>query len=120
MFLLFIYNIYIFSEIVASPSDITVFLDHTAVFVCGTRGAAYAYWRVNGTAYNNLPSELHNDLDTYQETVGGIEVYTLTIPARAEYNETVAQCVVGDIGRGSIESANATLRVQGNKMSTLY
>ena len=97
-----------------------MFLDHTAVFTCVTRGADYGYWRVNGTAYNNLPPELRNDLDADQETVGDNEVYILTIPGRAEYNETVVQCVAGDAGGGSIESANATLRVQGNEMSTLY
>ena len=84
------------------------------MFTCVTRGALFAYWRVNGTAYGFLPFELRNDLDTDQESVGDIEVYTLTIPGRAEYNETVVQCVaIRDVGGGFIESANVTLKVQG-------
>ena len=75
---------------------------------------------MNGTAYNNLPPALRDDLDADLETVGGNNVFTLTIPGRAEYNETVVQCVVGDAGGGAIESANATLMIQGNEMSTLY
>ena len=105
----------IFAEIVESPSDTTVFLGHTAEFICGTRGANYAFWRVNGTSYNDLPPELRDDLVPGRETVGVNEVYTLTIPGRAEYNETVVQCKAGDSGNGSIESANTTLKVQGNK-----
>ena len=111
--------ILIFTEIVEPPSNTIVFLDHTAVFVCVTRGADYTFWRVNGTAYNNLPPALRDDLDTGQDTVGENEVYTLTIRGRAEYNGTVVQCVAGDVGGGSIESTNATLMIQGNKMSTL-
>ena len=72
---------------------------------------------MNGTAYNDLPPALRDDLDPDRETVGDVEVYTLTILGRAEYNETVVQCVAGDAGGGPIESTNATLRVQGNKMS---
>ena len=75
---------------------------------------------MNGTAYINLPPALRVDLNADVESVGDIKVYTLTILGRAEYNDTVVQCVAGDIGGGSVESANATLRVQGNKMSTLY
>ena len=99
------------------PSDTTVFLDHTAVFICGTRGADYGYWRVNGTAYNILPPELKSDLDPDRETVGEHEVYTLTILGRAEYNQTVVQCVAGRNGGGAIESANVTLKVQGKEHS---
>ena len=107
----------IIAEIVVSPSDTTVFLDHSALFTCETTGAVYGYWRVNGTAYNELPPELRNVLDADQESVGENEVYTLTIPGRAEYNETVVQCVAGDDEGGSIESTNVTLKVQGKEHS---
>ena len=100
------------------PRDTTVFLNHTAVFTCGTRGADYGYWRVNGTAYNILPFALKSDLNPGEEIVGDNEVYTLSIPGRAEYNETVLQCVAGrDVGGGSIQSANVTLKVQGKEHS---
>ena len=76
---------------------------------------------MNGTAYNSLPPAIQDDLDTDQESVGENKVYTLTIPGRAEYNETVLQCVAGGVAGDSlltIESANATLRVQGKEHST--
>ena len=72
---------------------------------------------MNGTAYNNLPPTIRDDLDTDRDTVGENEVYTLTIPGRAEYNETVVQCVAGDDEGGSIESTNVTLKVQGKEHS---
>ena len=83
------------------------------MFICKTRSADYGYWRVNGTAYNDLPLALKNDLDLDRETVGEKEVYTLTIPGRGKYNETEVQCVAGDAGSGSIQSVTATLKVQG-------
>ena len=104
---------YIIAEIVEPPSDTTVFLDHTAVFTCETKGSLYGYWRVNGTAHNNLPPELRDDLDNVQETVGDIVVYILTIPGRVEYDGAVVQCVAGDAGGDSIESTIAILKVQG-------
>ena len=73
---------------------------------------------MNGTAYNNLPPAIRDDLDTDQESVGSIEIYTLTIPGRAEYNETAVQCVAGDGGGGTIESTIATLKVQVKTMYT--
>ena len=70
---------------------------------------------MNGTSYNDLPPELRDDLVPGRETVGVNEVYTLTIPGRAEYNETVVQCEAGDIGGIPIESTIATLKVQGKQ-----
>ena len=110
---------YIIAEIVEPPSNTTVLLDHTAVFTCETRGAYYGYWKVNGTPYNNLSPELRDDLDPDQESVGDIEVYSLTIPGRAEYNETVVQCVAGDGGGGSIEST-VILKIQGTICVCMY
>ena len=110
--------LYVTTEIVESPGDTTVFLDSKAVFTCETRGADYGHWRVNGTAYNKLPLGLRNDLVPNQETVGEKEVYTLTIPGRAKYNETKVQCVAGDAGDAGdyyIESETATLKVQGKE-----
>ena len=109
---------YILAEVVEPPSDTTVFLDHTAVFLCGTRGSVYGYWRVNGTAHNDLPLAIRDDLEEDQYQVGDIEVYILTIPGRAEYNETVVQLVAGDAGGGTVESTIAILKVQGIK--TIY
>jgi len=49
---------------------------------------------VNGTFLGQLDPSIRADLDRKEETVGDIELYTLTIPARAEYNRTVVQGVV--------------------------
>ena len=112
------YNYYV--EIAESPSDVTIFINQTAVFTCVTHGAPlYLYWRVNGIAYSSLPSDIRNDLDTDQVTVGDSEVFILIIPGRAEYNGTRVQCVAGDEG-GETMSAIATLNIQGKYMSYVY
>ena len=91
-----------------SPSSETVFLHHKAVFSCVTRDGT-THWRVNDT---DLPSELHADLVTDQASVSGLDLFTLTIPGRAEYNGTRVQCVTED-GGDSVESSIATLQIQG-------
>ena len=101
-------------EIVTHPESVTVFTDSEAEFTCETRNALLA-WRVNGTFFSQLDPSLRADLDTAQETVGDIELYTLTIPARAEYNGTVVQCLASVPGGDIIESGNATLMIQGKR-----
>ena len=76
------------------------------------RPFSYQYWRVNGTDFNRLPSDILADLDTDQETIGDNEVFILTIPGRAEYNGTIVQCVTGG-GGDERESQSATLKIQG-------
>ena len=98
-------------EIVTPPESVVVFTDSGAEFVCEARNAPAFTWRVNGTFLGQLDPSLRADLDTDQETVGDNELYTLTIPARAEYNGTVVQCVV--FGGEFRESGNATLTIQG-------
>ena len=76
-----------------------------------------ASWRVNGIYYNSLPSEIRDDLDTYQEDSddgAGNEILTLTIPGKAKYNGTKVQCVTGEFGSDPIESENATFKIQGS------
>ena len=72
----------------------------------------YQYWRVNGTAFAQLPSDIRDDLDTGQVTNEGNEEFYLIIPGRAEYNGTTLQCVAGG-GGVERESENATLNIQG-------
>ena len=79
----------------------------------------YHYWRLNGTAYNHLPSDVRNDTDLDQETVGDSEKYILTILGRAKYNGTKVQCVAG-IDGGERESENATLLIQGINCSCMH
>ena len=90
-----------------------MFTEREAEFTCETRNAPAFTWRVNGTFLGQLDPSLRADLDTYQETVGDSELYTLTIPARAEYNGTVVQGVASVPGGDFRESGNATLMIQG-------
>ena len=111
------YTLIIYAEVVESPSDVTVFLHQTAEFTCEIHGAfSYQYWRVNGTDYNSLSSEIRDDVVITQATVGDIEAFILTIPGRVEYNGTRVQCVVGG-GGGETESEIATLNIQGTYYS---
>ena len=91
-----------------------MFMNHKAEFACETRNAPTFSWRLNGTFLGQLNPMLRVDLDLYQETVGANEMYSLTIPARAEYNGTVVQCVVSVPGGAFRESENASLVIQGN------
>ena len=105
--------IIIFTEIAESPSDVTVFINQTAVFTCVIHGPfSYQYWRVNGTDLNRLPSDILDDLVITQVTVGGDEEFILTITGKAEYNGTRVQCVTGG-GGDERESENATLNIEG-------
>ena len=100
-------------EIVTPPESVVVFTDSEAEFTCGTRNAPSFSWRVNGTFFSQLDPSLRADLDPDQETVGDIDRHTLTIPARAEYNGTVVQCVASVPGGEFRQSGNATLTIQG-------
>ena len=102
-----------FTEILQAPEDTTVFLDQSAEFTCETDGGI-STWRINGTLLQDLPPEIHSDLDALvTNTAEGTRVERLTIPARAEYNGTRVQCLVLGFGGGSAASGNATLKVQG-------
>ena len=100
-------------EILQAPENVTVFLGQSAMFTCETEGG-FSGWRINRTVLQDLPHELHSDLRvSVTSTAQGTRVVRLTIPARAEYNGTKVQCLVGIFGGGSSESENATLKIQG-------
>ena len=108
-----------FPEILSAPNSTTVFLDQSAVFTCETDGGLFG-WRINGTRLQTLPPEIRNDvMVSVTNTAGGSTVERLTIPARAEYNGTRVQCLVGVFGGSSDESENATLKIQGRSY-TIY
>ena len=98
------------------PSDATVFINQKAVFTCVIHGASL-YWKVNGTAFTSLERDVRDSIDTTQVTVGENEEFNLIIPGRAEYNGTRVQCVTVYEG-GEKESENATLRIQGIKLTS--
>ena len=86
------------------------------MFTCETVGGVTT-WRVNGTILESLPPEIRNVLVVSPTTTPeGTIVEELTIPARAEFNGTRVQCLVGIFGGSSDESENATLRIQGDHL----
>ena len=82
-----------------------------AVFECRYLGAQYHYWGLN----RDFPTYYYPPDVTVTQPSGDTPA-TLTIPATAQYNNTVVQCEawVRD-GRVFIRklSVNATLQVQG-------
>ena len=96
------------------PSNLTVFIDQSAVFTCETDGGLPG-WRVNGTLLQDLPPDIRSDLVVLEtNTDEGSTLEQITIPARAEYNTTKIQCLALAVAfSGSEESENATIIIQG-------
>ena len=100
-------------EILRPPENTTVFLNQSAVFTCETRDGLTS-WRFNGTQRELLLPEIRSDLVTSVITTPeGSSVQNLTIPARAQYNGTIVQCLSVEVGVSLVESDNATLTIQG-------
>ena len=99
--------------ILSHPDDRTVFLDDSAFFSCLTRDSPATHWRLNETDYDDLPSQMQDDLviSTIPATLSVL--IELSIPARAEYNGTRVQCVAESDDGDSVDSDTATLRIQG-------
>ena len=100
--------------ILSNPTDSTVFLDDDAFFFCVTRGSSSSYWRLNGTDYNDLSSDVQDDIVISSSSSAQSETLDLTITARAEYNETRAQCVIESNDGDSVVSNTASLYIQGD------
>ena len=103
------------SVILTHPDDRTVFLgdENGAFFSCNTRDSSSTHWRLNETDYDDLPSQLHDDL-IVSTILTSLSVFKeLTIPARAEYNGTRVQCVAESDDGHSVVSDTATLTIQG-------
>ena len=99
--------------IVTPPVDRTVFLNDDAVFSCLTDVDYTAHWRLNETDYDDLPSQLQHDLVIRSESISLFGVFSITIPARAEYNGTRVQCVAESDDGHSVVSDTATVTIQG-------
>ena len=99
--------------ILVHPTDRTVFLDDDAFFSCATRGSSSSYWRLNGTDYNELSSDVQDDLVIDSSSSALSETLNLLLPAKTEYNETRVQCVAENNDGDSVVSNNATLYIQG-------
>ncbi|CAI8045438.1 hypothetical protein GBAR_LOCUS25133 [Geodia barretti] len=99
-------------EILHAPESTTVFLNQSAVFTCEARGGK-TLWRINGTQRELLLPVLFDLVVSEITTPEGVLVTNLTIPARAQYNGTIVQCLSGVFGGPFVESDNATLAIQG-------
>ena len=99
--------------ILTHPTDRTVFLDDDAFFSCQMRDSSSSHWRLNGTDYNDLPSDVQDDLVTSNGSAGLAEFIDMIITARAKYNETRVQCVIESNDGDSVVSNTATLYIQG-------
>ena len=102
-------------EIINNPEKKTVFRDQSAVFTCETDGGVSG-WEINGIVAVNLPPVVLGDLElSTTVTDEGTTLLKLTIPARAEYNNTRVQCIVVKLGDPpvEVESETAILKVQG-------
>ena len=86
------------------------------MFTCETVGSV-STWEINGRAPGDLPPPVFRDLDFSPNDItdNGTTLLKLTIPARAEYNNTRVQCVVVELGDSpvEVESETAILKVQG-------
>ena len=82
------------------------------MFSCDASGGDFIVWRVNGTGFKDLSSEILSDLDINPVGISS-GLSTLNITARAVYNGTTVQCVTGDIGGVAARSENVTLTIQG-------
>ena len=109
------------SEIVNNPENTTVFLNQSAVFTCETDGSLSGWW-INGTLPEDLPPAVFHDLEFSANDItdNGTLLLKLTIPARAEYNNTRFQCVAVKPGGSSAESKTAIFKVQGITNVALY
>ena len=98
--------LYVHVEFTESPSNISVLLgfETEAVFRCRHSTADAISWKVNGLPVQEFPN-ITISLSS--------QLYTLTIPARLEYNGTEVVCVALFIG-GSLpdeETTPATLTI---------
>ena len=83
------------------------------MFTCETDDGLTA-WKINGTLLNNLPPEIHDDIEelvTY--TAEGTTVEELIIPGIVGYNGTRAQCLALIFDGSTAESETVTMRIQG-------
>ena len=100
--------------ILSDPDDMTVFLDDDAFFSCVTRSSSSSHWRLNGIDYNELSSDVLEDVATSNGSSTQSEFIDLIITAKTEYNETRVECVAENNDGDSIVSNTASLYIQGD------
>ena len=110
-----IFGLYSATEIIASPKNTTVFLNHEGMFTCETNGGDYTIWRVNGMSIDDLSPDIKEDLNFARNGSKGTGsgLFIMNITARTMYNGTTVQCVTGNAGGVTVESENVTMTIQG-------
>ncbi len=105
-------NFVVASQFMVQPASVVQAQGVDAVFECRYPGAQTHNWGLNG----EFPTDDNYPSDVTVIPPSGDTPATLTIPATAQYRNTVVQCeaVVRD-GRGFISelSVNTSLQVQG-------
>ena len=109
--------LYSATEIIVSPKNTTVFLNHEGMFTCEANGGDYTVWRLNGKSINDLSPNIKKDLNfTHDGSEGtGNGLFIMNITARTMYNGTTVQCVTGDVGGVTVGSEIGTMTIQGNQ-----
>ena len=112
-----IFGLYSATEIIASPKNTTVFLNHEGMFTCEANGGDYTVWRLNGKRIADLSPDIEEDLNfAHDGSEGtGSGLFIMNIIARSMYNGTTVQCVTGDAGSMTVESEIVTMTIQGNQ-----
>ena len=102
------------------PMDKTVFLLDDAKFDCLTLGTSIPYWRLNGTDYDNLTSDVLDDLRVVKDAEDHLQSTRATIKAKSKYNETRFECVIESNNGDIIVSENGTLYIQGKFQTIIH
>ena len=91
------------------------------MFTCATVGG-FSGWKINETASGDLPPAVFRDIKFSPDDItdNGTTLLKLTIPARAEYNNTRVQCLTVTFSGSSAESETAILKIQGITYVSIY
>ena len=98
-----------------SPLLLIVTLEEEHTYMCNHSATKSITWRVNdqvlGVEIHDFPGIQHTDILTHP---GGAEVYTLTIRALPQNNQTTIQCTAAFSGGAPPESTpTASFLIQG-------
>ena len=101
------------SGFVSTPKSVNATLGSTATFNCSTNASGVTFeWHVNGSVL----TDLNGGITAQQHG----KAYSLCIPAREKYNNTIVVCelIIRDPVLSAETSAPAVLKVQGMCISS--
>ena len=94
---------------VSTPTSVNATLGSTAIFNCSATMGTIG-WTLNDSLVTELLAQM-NTTDITTRSIG--RVFSLYVPARKKYNNTVVRCVLVIPGTDWNYSDPAVLRVQG-------